>query len=100
MTDTQREVELPAVEEIRSAFDRLFGDDERGVRRFKQSGLRYVKFPGDITLIEQNPNKQSQWAELAQRGRHIAWLMKNGEYLARVVDGEVEILKRRAGSRS
>jgi hypothetical protein len=95
MTAKAEQIDLPTEAEILSAYEKLFGDAKRGVRRFKQSGLRYVKFPGDLALIEQNPNKESQWAELAQRGHKIAWLMKNGTYLARVMDGKVEILPRR-----
>lgn len=73
------------------AFEKLFGGG-RGVQRFKRSGLRYVKLPDDAILIEQNPQKTSEWAKLAQHGLRIAWVMRDGEYLARVVDGEVTML--------
>jgi hypothetical protein len=73
------------------AFEKLFGGG-RGVRRFARSGLRYVDLGGGALLIEQNPQKRSEWAQLAQQGRSIAWVMRDGEYLARVVDGEVVML--------
>jgi len=73
------------------AFEKLFGGG-RGVRKFSRSGLRYVTLPEDAVLVEQNPKKQSEWAELANKGHRIAWVMRNGEYLARVVDGEVVML--------
>lgn len=73
------------------AFEKLFGGG-RGVQRFKRSGLRYVKLADDALLIEQNPQKNSEWAKLARDGHRIAWAMRDGEYLARVVDGEVVIL--------
>lgn len=73
------------------AFEKLFGGG-RGVRKFSRSGLRYVTLPDDAILVEQNPKKQSEWAELANKGHRIAWVMRNGEYLARVVDGEVVML--------
>jgi hypothetical protein len=73
------------------AFEKLFGGG-RGVQRFKRSGLRYVKLPSDAILIEQNPQRKSKWAKLAQQGLRIAWVMRDGEYLARVVDGEVTTL--------
>ena len=73
------------------AFEKLFSGG-RGVRRFQRSGLRYVELPEGAVLIEQNPHKQSKWAGLAQSGHKIAWAMRDGEYLARVVDGEVIIL--------
>jgi hypothetical protein len=70
------------------AFEKLFGGG-RGVKRFKRSGLRYVNLADDAILIEQNPQKTSDWAALARAGKRIAWLMRDGEYFARVVDGEV-----------
>ena len=73
---------------IQVAFEKLFGGG-RGVQRFARSGLRYVRLAGGASLIEQNPKKQSQWARLARSGHRVAWVMRDGEYLARVVDGEV-----------
>jgi len=73
------------------AFEKLFGGG-RGVSRFARSGLRYVKLQGDAILVEQNPKKRSEWAALTREGHRIAWLMRDGEYLARVVDGEVVML--------
>jgi hypothetical protein len=84
--------DAPAAGVILVAFEKLFGGG-RGVRRFSRSGLRYVKLTEGATLIEQNPKKTSEWAELARRGRRVAWVMRDGEYLARVVDGEVTFLK-------
>src|SRR2546421_93739 len=66
--------------------------DGRGVRRFSRSGLRHVELPEGAILVEQNPKKSSEWAELARRGHRVAWVMRDGAYLARVVDGEVTFL--------
>ena len=87
-----REEDVPAPGVILVAFEKLFGGG-RGVRRFSRSGLRYVELPEGATLIEQNPKKMSEWAELARQGRRVAWVMRDGAYLARVVDGEVTFLK-------
>lgn len=73
------------------AYEKLFGGG-RGVRKFARSGMRYVTLPDDAVLVEQNPKKESEWAELARSGRRIAWVLRDGEYLARVVDGEVVML--------
>jgi hypothetical protein len=73
------------------AFEKLFGGG-RGVHKFQRSGLRYVNLPEGAILIEQNPQKGSEWAELARQGHRIAWAMREGRYLARVVDGEVVML--------
>ncbi len=74
------------------AFEKLFGGG-RGVAKFARSGLRYVKLPAGAILVEQNPKKHSEWAELASKGRRVAWVLHDGEYLARVVDGEVGLLR-------
>jgi hypothetical protein len=74
------------------AYEKLFGGG-RGVRKFARSGLRYVELPGDAVLVEQNPKKTSEWAALARKGHRVAWVMRDGAYLARVVDGEVTMLE-------
>ena len=79
-------------ERILTAYEKLFSAGDRGVRRFAHSGLRYVKLTGGAVLVEQNPKKRSEWAELANNGHRIAWAMRDGQYLARVIDGEVEML--------
>ena len=73
------------------AFEKLFGGG-RGVQRSARARLRHVELAGGAMLIEQNPGKKSEWAEMARRGRRVAWVMRDGEYLARVVDGEVVML--------
>ncbi|MDQ1613179.1 MAG: hypothetical protein QOG00_3110 [Pyrinomonadaceae bacterium] len=89
-TDDAGDDELTAGR-ILVAFEKLFGGG-RGVQKFARSGLRHVKLAGGAQLIEQNPTKKSEWAELARQGRRVAWVMRDGEYLARVVDGEVTML--------
>jgi hypothetical protein len=74
------------------AFEKLFGGG-RGVRRFARSGLRHVPLPDNAVLVEQNPKKQTEWARLAREGHRVAWVLRDGEYLARVVDGEVVMLE-------
>jgi hypothetical protein len=73
------------------AFEKLFGGG-RGVKKFARSGVRYVNLSGGALLVEQNPKKRSEWAQLAAGGHRVAWVMRDGEYLARVVDGEVVML--------
>ncbi len=92
MPEKELEIQLPSSEEILAAFEKLFGKDRDGVRRFKPSGVRYVDLPGKLILVEQNQDKESHWAKLAREGHKVAWVMKDGEYLARVVDNKIEIL--------
>jgi hypothetical protein len=77
--------------EILVAFEKLFGGG-RGVGKFARSGVRHLNLRGGAMLVEQNPKKSSEWAKLAAGGHRIAWVMRDGEYLARVVDGEVVML--------
>jgi len=74
------------------AFEKLFRGG-RGVRRFPRAGVRYVELPAGAQLVEQNPDKKTEWARLAREGRRVAWAMRGGRYLARVVDGEVVMLE-------
>ncbi len=90
-SDRQGAEDLPEAGVVLVAFEKLFGGG-RGVRRFRHSGLRHVELPHGAVLIEQNPKKSSEWAELARGGRRVAWVMRDGQYLARVVDGEVTFL--------
>ena len=73
------------------AFEKLFAGG-RGVKKFSHSGVRYVDLPQGAILVEQNPKKRSEWAELARGGHRVAWVMRDGRYLARVIDGAVEML--------
>lgn len=80
-------------ESVRAASEQLFSDG-KGVRRYSHSGLRYMKLAGDAVLVEQNPQKETQWAKMARKGHMVAWAIRGDEYLARVIDGEVEMLVR------
>ena len=91
MTEKKNKDEELTPGRVLVAFEKLFGGG-RGVRRFSRSGLRYVELGGEATLVEQNPKKASEWAALAREGRRVAWVLRDGEYLARVVDGEVTML--------
>ncbi len=83
-------------ESVLAAYEKLFSGG-KGVRRYSHSGLRYVKLSGDAVLVEQNPRKESKWARMASRGHKVAWAIRGDEYLARVIDGKVEMLGGRGG---
>lgn len=86
------ETQLPSAAAIAVADEKLFGGG-RGVSRYARSGLRYVRLDAGAVLVEQNPRKKSRWADLARGGHRVAWVLRDGEYLARVVDGQVVMLK-------
>lgn len=64
------------------------------IRETSRSKLRYVNIEGN-SFIEQNPDKASRWAKLAQEGHKIMWVLKGKRYLARVKDGIFLDLKRK-----
>lgn len=92
MTEKESAPQLPSADELRAAYERLFGEDSHDVHRFKTSGVRYVDLPGKLILIEQNPKKDSRWADQVREGHQIAWVMSDGDYLARIVDGKLDFL--------
>lgn len=59
----------------------------RPVEKFSKSGLRNVKYSG-ILFVEQNPEKDSAWAEKSRNGEEITWLIKGGDYIGRVYKGK------------
>lgn len=81
------EPDVPEAGAVLVAYEKLFGGG-RGVRRTSRTRLRYVELEGGAVLMEQNPQKRSEWAELARAGKKVAWVMRDGRYLARVVEGE------------
>jgi hypothetical protein len=83
---------LPGAGVIQVAFEKLFSGG-RGVQTFARSGLRFVNLADGAILVEQNPKKKSRWAEMAKGGHKVAWVLRDGKYLARVIDGEVLMLK-------
>lgn len=84
-------IERPSAGQILVAYEKLFSGG-RGVKRLSRSGLRYVDLSEGMILLEQNPKKRSKWAQLANDGHRVAWVMCDHAYLARVIDGEVLML--------
>lgn len=78
-------------ESILAAYEKLFSDGE-GVQRYSHSGLRHMKLSEEAVLVEQNPQKESEWAKLARKGHKVAWAIRGDEYIARVIDGQVQML--------
>ncbi len=60
--------------------------------RTRTQGLKTVGFSfGEFHLegIEQNPNKSSRWAKLAQEGKRIMQFSFAGRYVANVCEGKL-----------
>jgi len=64
------------------------------VRRTSRSKLREVDFQFEgqtLRGIEQNPNTNSRWAQLAREGKKVMQFLSGGRYIANVVDGKVHL---------
>lgn len=57
------------------------------IEKSSKNKLRTVDIEG-LAFIEQNPHKDSRWAQLARDGSQIMWVMKGRQYIARVMDGK------------
>ena len=62
------------------------------IKKFS-SGIKYVDLFG-YRFIEQNRNKKSEWGKRAREGQKIMWIIKGRSYMARIMDGEYNDLKK------
>ncbi len=75
------------------------GKEHYPVRRTPKRGLRQVDFVFDgdeIRGLEQNPETESRWAQMARSGKKVMQFLSEGRYVANVVDGNVNLYGRRA----
>jgi hypothetical protein len=73
------------------------GADRYPVRRTGRRKLRQVDFIFDgqrFRGIEQNPETKSRGAEMARAGKKVMQFVRNGRYVAVVVDGKVQPYQR------
>jgi len=72
------------------------GEDCFPVRRTAKRGLRQVDFRFDgkeIRGLEQNPDTRSRWATMARSGAKVMQFLREGRYVANVVDGKVHFYR-------
>jgi hypothetical protein len=77
------------------------GSGHYPVRSTPKRGLRQVDFVfegNEIRGLEQNPQTKSQWAQLARSGKKVMQFLSGGRHVANVVDGKVNLYRRRAGT--
>ena len=64
------------------------------VRETPRKGLREVDFVFEgesLRGLEQNPNTDSRWAQLARAGHKVMQFLSAGRYIGNVVDGKVTL---------
>jgi|SRR5713101_3438444 len=62
------------------------------VKRTSRHHFRQVDFTFDgqeLRGLEQNPETRSRWAQLAREGKKVMQFLRNGRYVAVVVDEQV-----------
>jgi hypothetical protein len=77
------------------------GTERYPVRSTPKRRLRQVDFVFDgneIRGLEQNPQTKSRWAQLARSGKKVMQFLREGRYVANVVDGKVTLYGGRAES--
>ena len=70
----------------------VLGGERFTVRRTPKRGLREVDFVferEEFRGLEQNPQTQSRWAQMARSGKKVMQFLSKGRYVANVVDGKV-----------
>jgi len=60
---------------------------ETSRRRLKQVDFRYEDH--ELRGLEQNPDTKSKWAAMARHGKKVMQFLREGRYVAVVVDGQV-----------
>jgi hypothetical protein len=73
------------------------------IRHTPKRHLREVDFVFDdrkIRGLEQNPDTKSRWAQVARSGMKVMQFLSEGRYVANVVDGEVALYGKSAGTNS
>lgn len=69
-------------------------DKKFRVRKTTRSRLREVDFQfegQELRGLEQNPKTASRWARLAREGKIVMQFLEQGQYIAVIVDGKVQI---------
>lgn len=57
------------------------------IEKYSKSGVKHVDIL-NYRFIEQNPEKDSHWAEKARNGQNIMWILKDWDYIGQVYEGK------------
>jgi hypothetical protein len=77
----------------------VLGSERYPVRLTLKRRLRQVDFVFDgdnIRGLEQNPETKSRWAQVARSGKKVMQFLREGRYVANVVNGKVKFYGERA----
>jgi hypothetical protein len=72
----------------------------RATSRFEFREVNFRFEEQTLRGLEQNPNTNSRWAQLAREGKKVMQFLSDGRYVASVVDGKLQFYGRRDRARS
>lgn len=75
-------------------YDKIFSGEKKveidgknyPIENYSKSGVKHVDI-AKYRFIEQNPEKDSHWAEKARKGDKIMWILKDWDYVGQIHDG-------------
>lgn len=68
--------------------DQIIIDDKTyPIEKYSPSGIKHVDIE-NYRFMEQNPKKNSHWADKARNGHKIMWVLKDWEYIGQVHNGK------------
>jgi hypothetical protein len=75
----------------------VLGEQRYPVRQTRARKLRQVDFVVEgnrIRGLEQNPQTNSRWAQMARRGKKVMQFLIDGRYVANAVEGKVTLYRK------
>lgn len=93
LIDVWRQVLVDNAGEVVVGLERYF------VRQTPKRSLRQVDFifgGNEIRGLEQNPETNTRWGQMARSGKKVMQFLSEGRYLANVADGKVTLYGIRA----
>lgn len=76
-----------AIHDMRAKYVELHGK-RYSILNSVGNGCRYIEYQG-IKYMEQNPNKESKWADRVRMGDLITWGIRPGKWLL-IINGEIK----------
>jgi hypothetical protein len=70
----------------------LINEKKYPIEKTSKKGLRCV-YHDKYFFVEQNPDKESHWAEKAKKGDEITWVLKGNDYIANIHNGKFHDFK-------
>jgi hypothetical protein len=70
----------------------ILNGEEYPIEKTSNKGLRSVSYK-KFFFVEQNPDKNSHWAQKARKGDKITWAIKGNNFIANIHNGKYHQFK-------